>query len=102
MGNRNSGRNKIYSILRESNNLIPYTDEYGKIVNMSWNDFGNGPKTWQVDHIVALMLFNLNNKDEQLIANHWTNLQPLWFHDHVAKSKLDMELKKYLNIDNNI
>lgn len=75
-----------------------YINEYGKTINMSWDNFGSGSGTWQVDHVVALTLFNLNNKEEQLIANHWTNLQPLWFHDHIVKSKLDLELKKDLNL----
>lgn len=71
-----------------------YVNERGETIEMSWDKFGNGPGTFQVDHIVALCLFNLDNEDEQLIANHWTNLQPLWFHDHNIKSQQDLELKQ--------
>ena len=71
-----------------------YVNELGETIEMSWDKFGNGPGTFQVDHIVALCLFNLDNEDEQLIANHWTNLQPLWFHDHNIKSQQDLELKQ--------
>jgi hypothetical protein len=39
---------------------------------MTW-----GHKTWQIDHVIPVSLFDLGNDDEQKLAFHWTNLQPL-------------------------
>lgn len=53
---------------------------------MSWENYGNGKDKWQVDHIINLDSYNLENREEFLKANHYTNLQPLWFKDHIIKS----------------
>jgi hypothetical protein len=58
---------------------------------MSWDNYGNGPGKWEIDHKEALCLFDLTNRDQLLIACHYTNLQPLWHHDHVAKTIKDLE-----------
>ena len=43
-------------------------------------------KEWHIDHIVPLSLFNLVNREQFLIANHYTNLQPMWKIDNIKKS----------------
>ena len=63
---------------------------------MSWEHFGGGKEKFQVDHIKALCLFDLQNPAEQLLANHYSNLQPLWFNEHNIKSQNDLALNEML------
>jgi hypothetical protein len=42
---------------------------------MTWDNHG---VVWEIDHIIPLAAFDLTRKDQQMIANHFTNLQPLW------------------------
>lgn len=62
---------------------------------MSWDNYGNGPDKWQLDHIVALCLFDLTQRDQFLKACHFTNIQPLWYSDHIKKTEKD--IKKHKN-----
>lgn len=59
---------------------------------MTWENLGYGPGKWNIDHKLALCLFNLGNKEEQNKAFHYTNLQPLWHAQHQEKSKNDAKL----------
>jgi len=42
---------------------------------MTWDNHG---VVWEIDHIIPLAAFDLTRKDQQMIANHFTNLRPLW------------------------
>jgi len=42
---------------------------------MTWDNHG---VAWEIDHIVPLSAFDLTRKDQQMLANHFTNLRPLW------------------------
>lgn len=42
---------------------------------MTWDNHG---VVWEIDHIIPLSAFDLRRKDQQLIATHFTNLQPLY------------------------
>jgi len=53
---------------------------------MTWDNYGLGTGKWQIDHIVNLNSFNLSNRKELLKACHFSNLQPLWFDDHIKKT----------------
>ena len=53
---------------------------------MSWENYGNGTGTWQIDHIKPLCSFNLINREELLEACNYNNLQPLWFSEHLIKT----------------
>ena len=64
---------------------------------MSWDNWGIGYDKWQIDHIKALCLFDLQNRDEFLKACHYTNLQPLWYKDHITKTESDIKKKGKLN-----
>ena len=58
--------------------------------NMSWDNHGLGPGTWQIDHICSLYKFSLIDKNQFLEACHYSNLQPLWHNDHVRKTQVDI------------
>lgn len=50
---------------------------------MTWDNYGI--KTWHVDHIKPVSLFNLNNDDELKECFNYKNLQPLWAKDNLRK-----------------
>lgn len=68
-----------------------YADTTGQ--QMSWDNYGYGSGKWQIDHIKALYLFDLNNREQFLQACHYTNLQPLWHDDHTKKTTVDISPK---------
>lgn len=50
---------------------------------MSWENYGK--QGWHIDHILPLSKFNLEDPTEFKVANHYTNLQPLWAIDNLKK-----------------
>ena len=50
---------------------------------MNWEN--RGTYGWHIDHIRPLASFDLTKEEEQLKAFHYTNLQPLWWYDNIAK-----------------
>ena len=48
---------------------------------MSWGNWGE----WHVDHIRPLASFNLEDPADLAMACNYTNLQPLWAKDNLAK-----------------
>lgn len=51
---------------------------------MTWET--RGVKGWHIDHIIPCSAFDLTKPEEQLRCFHYTNLQPLWWHENMAKS----------------
>lgn len=49
---------------------------------MSWDKKGQ----IHIDHITPLSLFDLTDRNQFLVASHYTNLQPLWKIDNIKKS----------------
>ena len=50
---------------------------------MSWDNYGE----WHVDHIIPVSAFDQNKLDERAICWHYSNTQPLWAADNMAKGK---------------
>jgi len=58
---------------------------------MTWSNYGK----WHVDHIMPLSSFDLIIVEEQFAACHFSNLQPLWAEDNIAKNnRLDWAMDK--------
>ena len=53
-------------------------------LGMTWDNWGF--EGWHIDHIKPLASFDLTDREQFLIACHYTNLQPLWAKDNMAKS----------------
>ena len=49
---------------------------------MSWKNHGTA---WEIDHIVAVTRFDVNDPMQRLQMSHFTNLQPLWTRDNRRK-----------------
>jgi len=52
---------------------------------MTFFNWGRGEKTWQIDHIIALSMYDVRDIQQVLRASHYTNLQPLWTCENMEK-----------------
>lgn len=50
---------------------------------MSWDNYGQFG--WHIDHKIPCAAFDLNEPSQQRKCFHYTNLQPLWWHDNVSQ-----------------
>ena len=53
---------------------------------MSWDNYGNKPGCWSIDHILPLFWFDLFKEDQAKKASHYTNLQPMWCDANARKN----------------
>jgi hypothetical protein len=69
---------------------------------MNWENYGPGftknengetikVKQWNIDHIIPLSSFDLNDPDILSKVNKYTNLQPMWAEDNNKKRDLSQE-----------
>jgi CheY-like chemotaxis protein len=71
---------------------------------MSWDNYG---KIWNVDHIIPIVAFLENIKEERKYINHYLNLQPLLIYNNSKKGKFYKEedkvalVEKIKNLQNN-
>lgn len=50
---------------------------------MTWDNHGDG---WHIDHIIPMAMFDLTDESQLLAASHYTNMQPMWAAENLAKS----------------
>lgn len=53
---------------------------------MSWDNYGQGPNRWNIDHIIPCAAFNLLSKEGQQKAFHYTNCRPIWSIQNSSKN----------------
>ena len=57
---------------------------------MTWENYG---KTWHIDHVLPVSIFNHTNEDAVKICWNWRNLRPLNAKENISKSNtVDFEL----------
>lgn len=49
---------------------------------MSWMNYGS----WHIDHVMPVAVFDTTDPLQCLVMCHYTNLQPLWGHQNLAKA----------------
>jgi hypothetical protein len=77
---------KAGSAVRDLGCTISYLRTYLEerfLPGMSWNNWSR--KGWHIDHSIPLASFDLSNPKQFKKAVHYTNLQPLWAADNLAK-----------------
>jgi hypothetical protein len=52
---------------------------------MTWNNYKK--YIWNIDHIFPVNSFDFNDPEAQFKAFHVSNLQPLWYDDHLEKHR---------------
>lgn len=62
---------------------------------MTWDNWGDGNDDWQIDHKKPLCSMDLSIEENARIIFHYTNLQPLWKPDNLAKASEDKKLSIY-------
>jgi hypothetical protein len=50
---------------------------------MSWDN--HAIDGWHIDHVIPLDRFDLSDPEQLAKASHYTNMQPLWWQDNLAK-----------------
>ena len=61
---------------------IPDTKDVGVLRSTDKGKFGG-----HIDHIKPLCAFNLMDVEQQKLAFHYTNLQPLWWRENLTKGR---------------
>jgi len=50
---------------------------------MTWNNYGNTPNSWSIDHIVPIS--SAVTEEQVYELNHYTNLRPMWHIENIKK-----------------
>lgn len=49
---------------------------------MAWNNYGT---LWHIDHKIPCAAFDLTDREQRKKCSHYSNLQPLWAEENIAK-----------------
>lgn len=79
-----AGRKQTIELLGCTREELVFHIESQFANGMSWSN--RGRYGWHIDHIIPLSKFDLSDPEQQAIAFHYTNLQPLWAADNLRKS----------------
>lgn len=52
---------------------------------MSWHNYGHGADRWSIDHRIPCAAYDLTDPEQQRRCFHFSNLQPMWHPENVAK-----------------
>ena len=70
--------------------IARFEKEFEKNPGMSWTNYG----AWHMDHIKPLGLFTLDTTADRKLANHYTNVRPIWATTNLEKAaKYEVEQK---------
>jgi hypothetical protein len=91
------GKRKVGSFIRDLGCTVEEVQRYLEThinwqSDWSWQNWG---ELWELDHIRAVALYDLEDRDQFLSAAHHTNLQPLSIEDHKEKTKEDYRLIRW-------
>jgi hypothetical protein len=91
------GKSRVGSFIRDLGCSVEEVQKYLEAhVNWqpewSWQNWGG---LWELDHIRAVALYDLEDRDQFLAAAHFTNLQPLSIEEHKEKTKEDVRLIRW-------
>ena len=91
---KNNTRTLVYSCCTVAS-LYDYLEK--QFANrMTWENWGRGDDCWHIDHRRPKSSFNLHNEEERYMMQHYTNLQPMWQPENLAKNaKFDPETFEY-------
>ncbi len=53
---------------------------------MTWDNWGKGNDKWNLDHIMPCAIFDLSKPEHQKRCFHFSNYQPLWESENLAKA----------------
>jgi len=88
-------RQRVYSLMRSENQsrfskFVGCTTAFLRahlekqfVRGMNWENYG---AAWELDHVVPLSAWNLNNPNELARAEHWSNIRPVWREHNWAKN----------------
>jgi hypothetical protein len=79
--NKNKENHTIHYLGCDSNSYFKWMLTYNENYTIE-----NRGTEWHIDHVIPLSRFNLENKDEQLIAFNWRNTMPLSVKENLAKN----------------
>ena len=80
------GKGKYSSAVKDLGCSIEYFKNYLELKfrsNMTWENYG---VAWNLDHIIPLSAFNLQDSIHFKASCNYRNLQPLWVQENLSKS----------------
>jgi hypothetical protein len=79
------------SILGCSVDFLKLHIEAQFVEGMDWSNHGNGEGKWNIDHIIPLVNFDLNDFEQQKIAFNYKNMRPIWFYENMKRKRKHTE-----------